>query len=74
MIPLVEVSNEHAYSELRPAPISSTIALLARRIKERFPDSGLSQVAQELVRIAGQNQAVIDDLRRPHWGLRGLTA
>ncbi len=41
------------YSELHPTPISSTISVLARRIQERFPGSGLSQVAAELVTVAG---------------------
>lgn len=40
----------HRYSELNPAPIASTIGLLARRIRERFPGSGLGEVAAELVR------------------------
>jgi hypothetical protein len=62
------------YSELHPTPISLTISVLARRIEERFPGSGLSQVAAELVRVAAQNQSVIENLRRPLWWLRGLTA
>jgi hypothetical protein len=61
------------YSELNPAPICATIALLARRIQERFPGSGLSQVAAELVRVADQNQEVVKHARRPLWWLRGLT-
>ena len=63
----------HRYSELNPAPIASTIELLARRIQERFPGSGLSEVAAELIRVAEQNQAVIEHLRRPLWWLRGVT-
>lgn len=64
----------HAYSQLHPTPISSTISLLARRIHERFPASGLSRVAAELVGVAAQNQSVIEQLRRPLWWLRGLAA
>ena len=60
------------YSELHPAPVCSTISVLARRIHERFPGSGLSQVAAELVTVAAQNQSVIENLRRPLWWLRGL--
>ena len=60
------------YSELQPAPVSSTISVLARRIHERFPGSGLSKVAAELVTVAAQNQSVIETLRRPLWWLRGL--
>ena len=62
------------YSQLHPTPILSTISVLARRIKERFPASGLSRVAAELVAVAGQNQSVIESLRRPLWWVRGLTA
>jgi len=60
------------YSELHPAPVCSTISVLARRIHERFPGSGLSKVAAELVTVAAQNQSVIERLRRPLWWLRGL--
>lgn len=62
------------YSQLHPSPISSTIAVLARRIQERFPESGLSRVAAELVAVAGENQSVIEHLRRPLWWVRGLAA
>ena len=60
------------YSELDAAPVASTISLLARRIQERFPGSGLSEVAAELVRVADQNQATVEHLRRPLWWLRAL--
>ena len=46
--------------------------MLARRIHERFPASGLSRVAAELVAVAAQNQSVIERLRQPLWWLRGL--
>jgi hypothetical protein len=61
------------YSELNAAPVSETIATLSRRIKERFPESGLSQVAAELVEVARANQHVIEELRRPLWWVRALT-
>ncbi len=62
------------YSQLHPTPISSTISVLARRIQERFPGSGLSRVAAELVTVAGQIQSVIESLRRPLWWVRALAA
>lgn len=62
------------YSKLDPAPIFATIQKLARRIEERFPDSGLSRVAKELVTVAQENDRVLADLRRPIWWLRGLAA
>jgi hypothetical protein len=61
------------YAELDPFPVAQTATLLARRIEERFPGSGLGKVAAELVRVADQNQQVIEQLRRPVWWLRGLT-
>jgi hypothetical protein len=61
------------YSELNPRPVCETIATLARRVQERFPHSGLSQVAAELVEVADRNQKVIDELRRPLWWVRVLT-
>lgn len=63
---------EPRYSELSSAPIRATIVLLARRIEERFPGSGLSGVAAELIHLAGQNEVRVDRLRRPIWWLRGL--
>lgn len=61
------------YSELRAAPVRATIALLARRIDERFSGSGLSRLATELMHLAERNEAVIEQLRRPLWWVRGLT-
>jgi hypothetical protein len=63
-----------SYSELRPAPIRATAERLARRIDERFRGSGLSLVAAELLRLAQQNEEVVEQLRRPLWWLRALSA
>ena len=63
-----------SYSELHTTPICETISVLARRIQERFPGSGLSKVATELIDVASQNQLVVERLRRPLWWLRALTA
>jgi hypothetical protein len=51
-----------------------TINLLARRIQERFPDSGLRNVGAELVRVAERNQRIIEHARRPLWSVRALAA
>lgn len=61
------------YSELNAAPIRDTIERLARRVEERFPGSGLSRVAAEMVEVSERNQAVVARLRRPMWWLRGVT-
>jgi hypothetical protein len=60
------------YGELQPQ-IRDTIDLLARRISERFPDSGLSRVAAELSRLAVENERIVEQLRRPLWWVRALT-
>ncbi len=61
------------FSTLDPGPIRATIEQLARRVNERFPDSGLSKVATELVRLADRNHAAIKQLARPLWWVRALT-
>jgi len=63
-----------SYSQLSPAPVSSTIALLSQRIRERFPDSGLARVADELIRVSDENTRVVERLGHPIWWLRALTA
>lgn len=62
------------YSELDPGSVCSTITVLACRIQERFPESGLSKVAAELGSVAEHNQLVIEHLRRPLWWVRALAA
>src|SRR5262245_11807286 len=62
------------YSELHPVPVKSTIIRLSRRIAARFPESGLSGVAAELVQLAEANEETLRQLRRPLWWLRGLIA
>jgi hypothetical protein len=59
-----------SYTQLEAAPVHATIARLAQRVEERFPDSGLSRVSRELVRLAEENSAVIQHNRRPLWWLR----
>ena len=62
-----------AHTELHFVHIRSTIVRLRRRIQERFPDSGLSRVASELVQLADANEDTLRQLRRPVWSLRVLT-
>ena len=61
---------ETSYSKLDTAPIRATIAQLHDRIRERFPDSGLSRVAAELATVAEENESVVVQLRKPLWWLR----
>ena len=43
---------------------------LARRITERFPDSGLSRVAGELRDVASESADRVETIRKPAFGLR----
>jgi hypothetical protein len=58
------------FRRLDPALIVSTARTLERRIAERFPGSGLSNVSAELTRVAEEAAALSDWLSRPHRALR----
>ncbi len=59
--------------ELQPELIFETAALLEKRIGERFPGSGLSQVAAEVRRSAQESGAAAASLSRPYWPLRAAS-
>jgi hypothetical protein len=69
---MTPIDVQPTYTELNPVSIGSTITQLKRRIESRFPASGLSRVAGELVQLAEANKEVLRQLRRPLWWLRGL--
>jgi hypothetical protein len=54
------------YDELRLDSILQTLRTLANRISERFPGSGLSNVAAELCRVATDTGPLLERVRRPH--------
>lgn len=58
------------YRSLEPAKIIETIARLGARIAERFPDSGLHNVSQELLAVATAGAERAEDLAKPNWTLR----
>ncbi|HSQ05037.1 MAG TPA: hypothetical protein VLN59_13420 [Burkholderiales bacterium] len=58
------------YTELKLDRIVATIAQLQRRIGERFPESGLSNVAAELHRLGSDQEHLLLRMRRPIWILR----
>jgi hypothetical protein len=60
----------HDFSELRTPAILSTLDKLVDRIGERFPGSGLRQVAAELRSVGDDVVAMTTRLRRPFWPLR----
>ena len=59
-----------SYRRLAPAEIIRTARQLERRVSERFPDSGLSRVCGEIVRAAGEADAVADSLAKPNYPIR----
>ena len=65
---------DSAFTELDFDRIRSTIVKLKLRVEARFPASGLSRVASELVQLADANDRTLHQLRRPVWWLRGFTA
>lgn len=58
------------YRGLDDAQILSTLSRLRDRIRERFPDSGLSSVAEELLALGDETRALAAYIVRPHWAIR----
>jgi hypothetical protein len=59
---------------LTPSKVVETLETLVRRIEERFPGSGLANVAKELHSIAEVAVVRADGFRRPIWWLRTTMA
>src|SRR5687768_3456245 len=62
------------YRVLRPDRIIETQRRLQRRIATRFPESGLSEVATELLAVTEEAAAQADRIRRPNVPLRAAVA
>lgn len=58
------------FRRLDASKIVSTTRSLGKRIAERFPESGLSRVSQELLTVATESEAELEKLRRPLWPVR----
>src|SRR5258708_7239906 len=58
------------YRQLDEIQISQTLRRLRDRIAERFPDSGLSNVAGELISLSEEAFECVAYLRRPNWPIR----
>lgn len=58
------------YRYLDEKRILETLGTLAQRIEERFPGSGLSRVAGELITTAHEAARNVEFLRRPFWPIR----
>lgn len=61
------------YSELDANHILSTLQVIKRRMQNHFPDSGLSQVSEELYEVGESIIRLASKLRNPIWTLRVLT-
>jgi hypothetical protein len=62
------------FRSLDPAKILMTAELLERRVRERFPDRGLAQVALEVTALARGIRAEVTILTPPIWWLRAFVA
>jgi hypothetical protein len=64
------VNQTGEYRQLSEEQITQTLSRLRDRISERFPDSGLSRLASELILISREAGESVEYVRRPHWGIR----
>jgi hypothetical protein len=55
---------------LREDRLTETAERLARRVAERFPGSGLTRVAEEVLGVTREAFARAERIRRPDWALR----
>jgi hypothetical protein len=62
------------YRQLDATQITQTIEQLRERIGERFPQSNLRHVCQQLLAVANEVAECVTYLRRPNWRLRIIGA
>ncbi|HVF38722.1 MAG TPA: hypothetical protein VM939_02405 [Gemmatimonadaceae bacterium] len=62
------------YRQLDEQRILQTLERLRDRIAERFPESGLRRVGDELLAVGAEVTECVDYLRKPNWPLRALAA
>jgi len=62
------------YRQLDEALIVATLTRLRDRIAERFPESGLARVANELLALGRETTGLVAYLRRPLWPVRCVVA
>ena len=62
------------YSKLSEGEIVQTLARLRARVAERFPDSGLSHVTDELLLFTADASETAAYLQRPNWPVRSGVA
>lgn len=64
------MSQALGYRKLDPDRIIDTARLLAQRVTERFPDSGLRGVADDLIAVCERARSDLAWVGRPQWALR----
>jgi len=60
------------YHSLDCDEIDRTLARLHSRITERFPESGLRKVCEELLAVGEETKGCVTFLQSPHWVVRGF--
>ena len=69
-----QVARPAGYRQLDESQIIRTLERLRDRIGERFPQSGLLRVSEELLAVAHDASHSVAYLRRPNWLARGAAA
>jgi hypothetical protein len=59
-----------SYRSLDEAKIIGTLERLRNRIGERFPESGLRKVAEELIAVGKEASECVAYIRSPNWAIR----
>jgi hypothetical protein len=62
---------QQSEASLREERLLETAAKVRKHIGERFPDSGLMEVAGEVEQVMREALARAEAIRRPNWWLRG---
>ena len=68
------MAADHVYTELQLDQILRTLGTLEHRISERFPGSGLSRLAGQLLQIGAGTGEVLAQAQRPNWAVRAGVA
>ncbi len=63
--------SEPLNAELQPHLITETLRVLHGRIEHRFAGSGLAQTCSDLILFSQRTSAVVEQIVRPNWWLRG---
>ncbi|HJZ59416.1 MAG TPA: hypothetical protein VKE74_31010 [Gemmataceae bacterium] len=59
------------FRAIKSEKLLETVERLRQRIAERFPGSGLSEVAAELTQVTRESVARAESIRQPNWWIRG---